>query len=201
MADGHSDALMELVRTLREQLTRKDERIESLERLLVEQSRQLADCQRLIVRLMESRSASSSPVPARAAVSSSPTPSEAVPAPVAPPSPPPATPEHAAVPAPAETLSPTARLPRRSPPKERPPISLPDRIGPPMEEIAQRVISAAEHAKESIAAPDAGARAPSAPEKQEYEVTARFERDKIRSAHKAMETGKRGFWFWRSRAR
>lgn len=53
MSAKNPDALTELIRTLREQLTRKDEHIASMEELLKEAMRQVSTQQSLIARLLD----------------------------------------------------------------------------------------------------------------------------------------------------
>jgi hypothetical protein len=177
MSEGRQDALTELVRILREQLARKDERIAALESLLQEANRRIAEQHRMLSRMLERDTVQTPPPPAATPrIPRSPVSDAASGSP--PPAPPRETPTAAPQPLPP---APRAAKDRRAP--------LPD-MEPQIEVIAHAVIAAA-----------AARREETENENAEREITARFERGELRKGHSALEPGKRGLWRWFSRSK
>jgi hypothetical protein len=174
MTETRPDALTELVRILREQLTRKDERIANLETLLKEANLRLQEQQRLLEYLLgkeEPAPAAPPPRPAQQNV------------------PPPARPHSAAAKPSVSSAPPEETEPAASAPPERPPIPLSALISPipgldeMIQATAEQVISYAQSAQES---PTEG--------EEKREITARFHRDQLSKGHQELKARKRGLW-------
>lgn len=185
MTETRPDALTELVRILREQLTRKDERIANLETLLKEANLRLEEQQRLLEYLLgRENTAHSAPTAAHP-----PPPAQRHVPPASPSSPPPAQPQTADPQSSAASAAPEGTERAASPPEERPPIPLSALISPipGMDEMiqatAEQVISAARNVEESSTGGE-----------EEREITARFQRDQLRKSHQEHEARKRGLW-------
>jgi uncharacterized membrane protein len=194
MTETRPDALTELVRILREQLTRKDERIANLETLLKEANLRLEEQQRLLEYLLgRENTAHSAPTAAHP-----PLPAKQSAPPAPPSSPLPAHPQAAAPEPPVSSAHPEPPVSSAlseeteqagSPTQERPPIPLSALISPipGMDEMiqatAEQVISAAQSAEAS-----------SAEGEEQREITARFHRDQLRKGHREHEARKRGLW-------
>jgi hypothetical protein len=186
MTETRPDALTELVRILREQLTRKDERIANLETLLKEANLRLEEQQRLLEYLLGKEN----PLPAAPKAAQQPLPAYRN-APPVPPTSPPAAPSEAVAPEPPVSSSPPQETGcSAAPTQERPPIPISALISPipgmgeMIQATAEQVISAAQSKEEESCADG----------EEKREITARFQRDQLRKGHREHEARNRGLW-------